>query len=404
MPQFQFTARDATGRTVTRTLQSDSAQSIMDALQAEGMLVIRIREKKESKFLKKLRSAKPVGLKVLTIFSRQFALLVSAGLTLARALSTMEEQAEFPHFRDILADLRRRVQSGETLFVAMSHHKRAFSPFYRSMVKAGETGGVLEEVLDRMAVFFEKELKLRHKIKAAMAYPIFVLVAAMTITMGILIFIVPQFAQFFEEISEGKAEMPALTQFLLDASDFMLMNFWWVVPGPLLLLVGFFKFRQSRWGHILLDRLILHLPLFGKLSRMVGVSRFSRTLGTLIQSGVTLMDSLAVTRTTADNYVLEQGVDYIRDRVREGEPISLPMKRSRIFPPMVYNMVAVGEEAGNLELMLHKVADFYDEEIDALVEQLASMIEPIMIMVIGIIVGVIVVGLYLPIFNIVDLF
>ena len=403
MPKFLFTARDSSGKTITRKLTADTAQTVIDALQAESLTVIRIKEQKESKFWKTMRSAQPVSLKVLTIFSRQFALLVSAGLTLARALSTLEEQAEFPYFSDILSDLRKKIQAGETLHSSMGLHKRAFSPFFRSMVRAGEIGGVLEDVLERMATFFEKELKLRHKIKAAMSYPLFVIVAAFLITMGILLFIVPQFASFFEEISEGQTPLPALTQTMMDASDWIIANPL-LIPLPLIAIWLFYVFRKTKWGHILLDGLIMRMPIFGKLSRMVGVSRFTRTLGTLIQSGVTLMESLEVTKTTADNHVIEKAVDYIRDRVREGEAISIPMRRVGVFPAMVYNMVAVGEEAGNLESMLHKVADFYDEEIDATVEQLASLIEPIMIMVIGIIVGVIVVALYLPVFSIVDLF
>ena len=403
MPTYLFTARDTSGKTITKRLNADTAQTVIDALQAENLTVIRIKEQKESKFLKKLRTAQPVSLKVLTIFSRQFALLVSAGLTLARALSTLEEQAEFPHFKDILVDLRKKIQAGETLHNSMGLHKRAFSPFFRSMVRAGEIGGVLEDVLERMATFFEKELKLRHKIKAAMSYPLFVIVAAFLITMGILLFIVPQFASFFEEISEGQTPLPALTQTMMDASDWIIANPL-LIPLPLIAIWLFYLFRKTKWGHLLLDGLIMRMPIFGKLSRMVGVSRFTRTLGTLIQSGVTLMESLEVTKTTADNHVIEKSVDYIRDRVREGEAISIPMRRTNVFPAMVYNLVAVGEEAGNLESMLHKVADFYDEEIDATVEQLASLIEPIMIMVIGVIVGVIVVALYLPVFSIVDLF
>lgn len=404
MAQFVFTARDATGRTLTRTLESDSAQSIIDALQAEGMLVVRIREKRDSAFVRRMRKMRPIGLKTLTVFSRQFSLLISSGLTMARGLSTLEEQTVLPAFKDILGELRKAVQSGETLFRAMGQHKRAFSPFFRAMVRAGEVGGVLEEVMERMAIFFEKELKLRHKIRSAMAYPMFVLVLAFLITMGILIYIVPQFAQFFDEISEGKTPLPALTQTLMDISDFVLVNWFWMIPLPFILGMLFWQFRKSKWGHIVLDPLVIRMPIFGHLSRMVGVSRFTRTLGTLIQSGVTLLESLEVTKTTADNIVIERSVDYIRDRVREGEAISLPMKRSKIFPPMVYNMVAVGEEGGNLELMLHKIADFYDEEIDAMVEALASMIEPIMILVIGAIVGIIVVALYLPVFSVVDLF
>ncbi len=402
---FVFTARGAGGKTFSRVMEADNPQTVVDALRRQGYWVVRIREKKGGRsagaFMGRFRG---VGLKSLTVFSRQFSLLISAGLTLANALDVIEEQTQDTNLKRIVHQLRLDVESGETLARAMKKHPRSFSNFFVSMVHAGEIGGVLEAILERMAMFFEKELDLRHKIRSAMAYPSFVTVIAFLITMGILIYIVPQFASLYESLSSGNVPLPALTQKLVEISDFIVLNWWWVLPSPFVGVMIFWRFRKSRWGHRLLDPLFIRLPILGPLSKKVAITRFSRTLGTLTQSGVPILEALEVVSDTADNYVVTQSVHYIRDRVREGEGIAPAMKRTGIFPPMVYHMVAVGEEAGNLEDMLYKLSDFYDVEIDATIKGLASLIEPVMILVIGAVVGTIVIALYLPIFHIIDLF
>ncbi len=401
--RYTFTVRTPGGKVVTRTVTAESQQAVIETLQKQGYTVIRVRERavRELPLMARLRS---VPLKVLVIFSRQFALLLSAGITLARALDVLEEQTQHRGFKRILHQLRLDVEAGNTLADSMRKFPRTFSNFFVSMVRAGEIGGALEAIMERMAVFFERELELRHKIRSAMMYPLFVLIISFLITLGIMMYIVPQFADLYESFSEGKVQLPALTQRLIDISDWMLVNWPYVVFGPIIFVILFWNFRKSRWGHKLLDPIIIRLPIVGPLSRKVAISRFSRTLGTLTESGVPLLQALDVVADTADNAVVTRSVLFIHDRVREGTAVASAMRQAGIFPPMVYHMVSVGEEAGNLEMMLYKLADFYDAEIDATVRGLASLIEPILIVIIGGIVGVIVVALYLPIFNIVNLF
>jgi type IV pilus assembly protein PilC len=404
MPKrFVLTIRTPGGQVVSREMDAESSTAVVDALRQQGYLVVKVREKGVAR-ADRFRRLRSVGLKSLTLFARQFSLLISAGLTLANALDVLEEQTQDRGLKKILHNLRTDVESGETLANAMKKYPRTFSNFFVAMVRAGEIGGALDAILQRMAIFFEKELELRHKIRSALAYPTFVMIIAFLITMGILIYLVPQFAALYESISEGTVSLPALTQALLDISDFVVQNWWWLLPSPIVFFILFWNFRKSRWGHKILDPIFIRLPVIGALSKKVAVTRFSRTLGTLTQSGVPLLEALDVVSDTADNAVVTRSILFIHDRVREGESVSGAMKRTGLFPPMVYHMVAVGEEAGNLEDMLYKLADFYDIEIDATIKGLASLIEPAMILIIGAIVGVIVVALYLPIFTIVDLF
>jgi len=293
----------------------------------------------------------------------------------------------------------------------MKRHRKAFSDFFVSMVHAGEIGGALDIILERVAVFYEKELELRRKVISALVYPAVVVSFAFIITMFMLVYIVPQFAAFYEEFSEGEAKLPELTQRLLDLSTWMLtpfMNIPWlpnwlaVIIGVVLFLIIFWKFRNSHWGHIIFDPIVLRIPIFGPLNRKVAITRFTRTFGTLNQSGVPILEALEVAKQTANNYVIRRAIDYTADRIREGETIHGPMKRTRVFPPIVTNLISVGEEAGNLEEILFKLSDYYDAEIDATVRALASIIEPILIVIIGSVVGTIVIALYLPIFNLVN--
>jgi type IV pilus assembly protein PilC len=402
---YVYVARDANGNTIKNTVESDSQQSVIQALGGEGYYVLRITERRAmnwspwdivDRFTK-------VGLKLLTIFSRQMALLINAGLTLSEALDTCEEQTQQRKFQQIIHTVRVDVQSGITLAQAMRKHKTAFSNFFIAMVHAGEIGGVLDKILERVAKFFENELELRRKIQSAMVYPILVTTVSIGISLFMLVYIVPQFAEFYKDFSGGEAQLPELTQKMLDISEEFRYNWYWYTIIPIFALIGLYKFRGTRWGHRIFDPIVIRLPIFGPLARKVAITRFSRTLGTLQESGVPLIEALEVVRDTADNLVIANAVDYTRERIREGETIAAPMRRTRVFPPMVTNLISVGEDAGNLEEMLYKLSDYYDVEIDATIRALASLIEPIMIIVIGAIIGVIVVSLYLPIFNLVNI-
>jgi len=402
---YVFVARDAQGNTVKNTVESDSQHSVIETLGSEGYYVLRIYEKRAfnwspwdiiDRFTK-------VGLQLLTIFSRQMALLINAGLTLSEALDTCEEQTQQRKFQQILHKTRVDVQSGITLAQAMKKHPTAFSDFFVAMIHAGEIGGVLDKILDRIAKFYENELELRRKVQSAMVYPSLVTIVSIGISLFMLVYIVPQFAEFYKDFSGGEAQLPELTQKMLDISEEFRYNWYWYTLVPLVILVILWKFRGTKWGHRVFDPIIIRMPIFGPLARKVAITRFSRTLGTLQESGVPLIEALEVTRDTAHNLVIANAIDYTRERIREGETIAGPMRRTRVFPPMVTNLISVGEDAGNLEEMLYKLSDYYDVEIDATIRALASLIEPILIVVIGAIIGVIVVSLYLPIFNLVNI-
>ena len=405
MKTYVFVARDAQGNTVKNTVESDSQHSVIETLGSEGYYVLRIYEKRAfnwspwdiiDRFTK-------VGLQLLTIFSRQMALLINAGLTLSEALDTCEEQTQQRKFQQILHKTRVDVQSGITLAQAMKKHPTAFSDFFVAMIHAGEIGGVLDKILDRIAKFYENELELRRKVQSAMVYPSLVTIVSIGISLFMLVYIVPQFAEFYKDFSGGEAQLPELTQKMLDISEEFRYNWYWYTLVPLVILVILWKFRGTKWGHRVFDPIIIRMPIFGPLARKVAITRFSRTLGTLQESGVPLIEALEVTRDTAHNLVIANAIDYTRERIREGETIAGPMRRTRVFPPMVTNLISVGEDAGNLEEMLYKLSDYYDVEIDATIRALASLIEPILIVVIGAIIGVIVVSLYLPIFNLVNI-
>ncbi|HEX9746348.1 MAG TPA: type II secretion system F family protein [bacterium] len=405
MKTYVYVARDANGNTIKNSVEADSQHSVVETLGQEGYYVLRIYERRAfnwspwdvvDRFTK-------VGLKLLTIYSRQMSLLINAGLTLSEALDTVEEQTPQRKFQQIIHKVRVDVQSGITLAQSMRKHPSAFSDFFVAMVHAGEIGGVLDKILDRIAKFYENELELRRKVQSAMVYPLLVTIVAIGISLFMLVYIVPQFAEFYKDFSGGEAQLPELTQKMMDISEEFRYNWYWYTVVPLIAFVALWKFRGTKWGHRIFDPIIIRLPIFGPLARKVAITRFSRTLGTLQESGVPLIEALEVTRDTSHNVVVSNAIDYTRERIREGETIAAPMRRTRVFPPMVTNLISVGEDAGNLEEMLYKLSDYYDVEIDATIRALASLIEPILIVIIGAIIGTIVVSLYLPIFNLVNI-
>lgn len=402
MRTFVYTAKDSSGRIISSQVEADNPKAVIEALRQEGFFVTRIVERRAAfnpfVFIERLFK---VGLKELTIFSRQFALLLNAGLTLSEAVDTIEEQTQNNSFREVLHRVKLDIQGGETLTRSMQKHPRAFSNFFVSMVHSGEIGGALDTILDRVAQFYEKELELRNRIKSALVYPTIVIIFASGISLFMLMYIVPQFAAFYSDFSGGEAQLPALTRKMIQISDWLL-QYWWTLLSIPVFLILFYKFRNSKWGHMLLDPLVLRVPIFGPLARKVAITRFTRTFGTLTQSGVPILEALEVAKNTASNDVIKRAIIYTRDRIREGETIHGPMKRTKVFPPIVTNLISVGEEAGNLEEILFKLSDYYDDEIDGTIRAMASLIEPVMIILIGAVVGTIVISLYLPIFKLVE--
>ena len=343
-----------------------------------------------------------VGAKALAVFTRQLATLLKAGMPLLRGLEVLGRQERKQGFQRVIEALAEAIKSGGTLSEAMAQHPKVFDRLYINMVKAGEAGGVLDVVLDRLARFQEKSLQLRGKITTAMVYPLIVMGVAVLILTGLLVFVVPKFQQIFADLLKG-APLPALTQMVLAASD-VVKNHFLVTLGVVVGLGFAFKmFKGTPAGAKLIDTLIVKLPLFGPLLLKAIIARFGRTLGTLLSSGVPILPALLITRDTCGNSRVAGALTEVHDRVKEGAPVARPLEASAVFPPMVTSMIDVGEHTGQLPEMLGKVADIYEEEVDNAVAGLSSLIEPILILFLALVVGTIVIALFLPIVRIVQL-
>jgi type IV pilus assembly protein PilC len=349
----------------------------------------------------KLFERKTVDGKILMIFTRQLATLIDAGLPLLRGLEVLGKQEKDPVLKKIITSISESVQSGSTFSEALGHNPLVFSKLFVNMVKAGELGGVLELVLNRLAEFQEKAQKLRNKVKSAMTYPMVVLTIAILILVFLLAFIVPSFEQLFKDML-GNKPLPALTRFIMDISKTLVTNWYFALGAVVAAGLGWKAINNSPQGRVLLDKLALRLPLFGDLTRKSSISRFTRTLGTLVTSGVPILQALIITRETAGNSIIADAVMKVHDAVKEGESIVTPMEGSGVFPPMVISMVDVGEETGQLPDMLLKIADVFDDEVDNTVDALTSLLEPLMIVFLAVIVGTIVIALFLPMVSLVQ--
>jgi type IV pilus assembly protein PilC len=337
------------------------------------------------------------------IWTRQLATLIDSGLPLLRGLNVLANQEPNPVLKHTVVALADSVQTGSTFSESLAQHPKVFNKLYVNMVQAGELGGVLDLVLNRLAEYQEKAQKLKNKIVSAMVYPVIVIVIAMGIVVFLLTYIVPKFTEIFENMVQGGAsQMPALTRAVIGASDFMKSN-WYILGGlGFLAVMGFKAFGSTKNGRRVLDKLVLKLPLFGPVLLKSSVARFSRTLGTLVTSGVPILQALNITRDTAGNSVVSEAIMKVHDAVKEGESMVAPLDASKIFPAMVISMVEVGEETGQLPEMLLKIADVYDDEVDTAVEGLTSMLEPAIMAFLGVVVGGLVIAMYLPIFELAD--
>jgi len=401
MATFAYKVRDKRGAILTGIVESDSELSVVTRLRQAGYVILGVSEKAETpKVGQILGRLGKIKLKDLTVFSRQFATMISSGLPLTKCLDTLRRQTPNPRFKAVVEHLQRDVEGGLILSDALAHHPQAFPELYVSMVRAGETGGVLDEVLLRLAEHFEKELALKGKVKSAMIYPALMLSFALAVTFFMITFIVPIFAEMFKGLG---GTLPLPTQILMAASS-AIRSYWYflfLIVGGLIL--GLKKLFQNEGARLGLDRFKLRLPLVGPLIQKISISHFSRTLGTLTTSGVPILSALEIVGATAGNKVIEGAVGNVRLGIKEGETIAKPLEESGVFPPMVIQMISVGEETGALGTMLQKIADFYDEEVATTVEGLTSIIEPILIVCIGVLVGGILMSLYLPMFNLVTL-
>ncbi|NBQ55253.1 MAG: type II secretion system protein GspF [Verrucomicrobia bacterium] len=413
MPLFAYSAVDAKGKTHQGTLEANNASDAASAIKKKGMFPTNIAETateiakpkgKGFSFNFSLGGGSGTGKvpsKVLTIFTRQLSTLISAGLPLLRSLRTLSKQEKNPNLRKIMAGLAESVEGGTTFSEALSQHPKAFNKLYVNMVKAGELGGVLEVVLTRLAEFAEKSQRIKGKVTSAMVYPLVVLTIAVGIVTFLMLFIVPKFEAIFKDMLGGRP-LPFITQAIMDLSRFIQGNFLLIAGAITVAVIGIrFALRVPGFSSAV-DEYKLKLPLFGDMLTKTSVARFSRTLGTLVSSGVPILQALQITRDTAGNARVSSAIENIHDNVKEGESMVSPMEASQIFPPMVVSMVQVGEETGQLPDMLTKVADVFEEEVDTAVAGLTSLLEPVMIVLLALIVGTIVVALFLPLITIIQ--
>lgn len=400
---FEYRARDRSGGVHAGQMEGSSATAVAGTLREKGYVPLRIDEKKARALDKELSIPgfkKKVAIKEVAIFSRQLATMVNSGLTLIRALIILEQQSENALLQEIISDVKTRVEQGASLSAALEAHPETFNHLYVSMVRAGEVGGALDETLVRLADTLESQVRLRSKVKSAMAYPVVVFGLIILIVTGMLLFVVPIFEGMYNDLG---GDLPLPTQVLITISG-VLTSLWWLVTALIVGgVVGFRRWKKTEAGETAWDRFKLRLPIFGGVVQKVAISRFARTFSVLSRTGVPVLQALDIVAITAGNKMVANAVTDIQASVKRGESLAGPLHHHAVFPPMVTHMMSVGEETGALDTMLGKVADFYDSEVDDTVNALTSLIEPLLIIVMGVAVGGILISLYLPMFNIANL-
>lgn len=402
MPTFAYVAKDKAGKIHRGRAEADNEKMLQKRLVESGYWVTQVtREGANKKKKNPFQIGGKVKLNHLSIFCRQFATMINAGVSLVRCLSVLEIQTTNKRLKETIRDVQNRVEAGETLSRAMMHHHTVFNNLFIGLVRAGEVGGVLDETLERLAGFLESDLKLKQKIKAAMTYPVLVMFVAFVIVTGLVVFIVPQFIAIFKDFD---VKMPLPTQILINISNFTTSK-----SGAIILVGGGFgsvflwkKFIKTKFGKRLFDKYKMKIPIFGKLSHNIAVARFTRTLGTLLTSGVPILQAMETVAGAIDNETFTETIMKARARVREGDPIGDPLEKSGLFPPMVVQMITIGEETGALDAMLGKVADFYETEVETQLQSLAAALEPLMIVALGFVVGFIVIAMFMPLIAIVS--
>jgi type IV pilus assembly protein PilC len=405
---FAFRAMDVAGAATAGEVEAESKAQVTEQLRQRGLIVLDVSEKGEPFKIEQLwQTWKGIDKRELAIFSRQFATLVASGMPMLRTLHTLEEQTQDERIKEAVVGVRADVEAGSTLEQAMERHPEVFDRLYRAMVRSGEQSGRLEDALDRVAFQVEKTDSLRRQVKSALMYPALVFGFAMVVLIAVVAFIIPVFVGIFEELAEENpgedASLPLPTQICVYASD-AITGYWFIlIPALIASFVAFFRWKRTKSGKEVWDRFILRLPAkIGDVIQKVALARWSRTFSGSVSAGVPMLQSIKLTGETAGNIVLEQAMEDVYAAAKRGGSLAAPIERNPIFPPMVGHMVAVGEETGQLEHMLSKVADFYEAEVDAKVKALTSLIEPLMIVFVGGVVGFIVIAMYLPIFSLYD--
>jgi type IV pilus assembly protein PilC len=397
MITFSYQARDASGKIVSGVQEALNEDNAVASLMSRGLMVLSLQKKATaSRSRTRARSVRETDT---VLFTRQLATMIEAGIPLVQALTALYEQCDPKrqrNLRHVISEVTTRVQGGETFHGAISKHPRVFNRLYVSMVKAGEAGGLLAEILDRLAGFLEATARLRKKIKSAMTYPVIVVCIAFTITTFLIVRVVPIFGEIFHDFG---AKLPAPTQFLINVSDFVRSEWYFLIVGIGGTIFGIRAFLRSKRGKQLFDRFRLKVPVFGPLGHKICMSRFARTFAQLIRSGVPILEVLDIVGGTSGNHVVESSIRGVSEDVEKGDNLAIALSKKAIFPPMLLRMVAAGESTGKIDAMLEKMADFWDEEIEAMLDALTSLIEPMLIVFLGLIVGGIVIAMFLPIFK-----
>ena len=402
MTNFAYKALDARGAQAAGEIEGESKAAVAAALRSRGLTVLDLNEVKQG--WGQITIGGRIKSKDLTVFSRQFATMVNSGLSMLRCLYVLEEQTPNKKLAAVISEVRADVEAGISLSDSLEKHPRVFSKLYVSMVRAGELGGILDEVLNRLATQLEKEDSIRRAVKSAMVYPVLIGSFAIIVLLGMVLFLIPIFAGMYRDL--GNAKLPFLTRIMMGISDAMLK-----FPLNIIILViiigaiyGLIRLKRTDRGTHAWDRMKLHIPMgIGEIIRKLAVARFSRTLGTLITSGVPILQAIEITGQAAGNAVIEDAMEDVQQSVKEGQSITAPLERVSVFPAMVTQMISVGEETGSLDAMLNKIADFYEDEVNAAVKSLTSILEPILMLFVGGLVGLVVISMYLPIFNMMNI-
>lgn len=394
MPSYTFLARDAgTGREIRSALEAPSEQQAIAALLGRNLLVVEIQEKA-------VRKGKAGGAGVpladLVVFTRQLATMIDAGLAMVQSLQALAEQTGNKVMRDVIKDVTQRVESGDSFSQALVKHPKVFNKLYVCMVDAGEKGGLLAEILSRLATFLENTARLRKKVKSAMMYPTVVTFVAITITIFLLVKVVPVFGEIFSGFG---AKLPAPTQFLIDLSDWLKHNLIFIIPGAAMIVYGWLAYIKTKQGREFWDRTRIQLPIFGVIAHKICLARFTRTLASLIRSGVPILEVLSIVANTVGNVVMEKAIRVAMSDIEKGDGISNALAKHPVFPVMIIRMMSAGEQTGKIDSMLERIADFLDEEIETTLSGLTSLIEPLLIVFLGVVVGGIVIAMFLPIFK-----
>ena len=395
MANFTYQARDTSGKPKGGDIEAEDQQAAASMLMDRGLMVISIRASVGRKGGRKRRQGK-VKSQDLVVFTRQLATMMDAGLPLVQTLTALEEQTESPVFKPVLRDVTTKVEQGHSFSEALSGHPKVFTKLYVSMVEAGETGGLLAEILDRLASYLESTARLKKKVKSAMSYPVIVCFIALSIALFLIVKVIPIFAGIYKDFG---AQLPTPTQILIDISDVIRAYFVLAIGAVGGVIFGFLKFKQTKRGMAIWDRAKLRMPVFGKLVHKIAISRFSRTFAALLRSGVPILETLRIVGQSAGNTVVERAVEKTAASIERGDNLAVALGQHPIFPPMLVRMVSAGEQTGKVDVMLEKISDFYDEEIEATLSGLTSLIEPLLIVFLGVVVGSIVICMFLPIFK-----